>query len=150
MPCITFSGLSSAPSIVRSHDRAGGRAVYGESEALNLRRLSRKVPGPGAELPITYFAHKTANGELTISCRNRHCPKCQGVAARKWLADRQAELLPVSYFHVVYTLPSPLRDVAYQNKRVVYDLLMKAAAETTYLDDLLGYPCRMGSMTWLR
>jgi len=72
------------------------------------------------------------------------------VAARKWLADRQAELLPVSYFHVVYTLPSPLRDVAYQNKRVVYDLLMKAAAETTYLDDLLGYPCRMGSMTWLR
>src|SRR5215472_186927 len=59
MPCITFSGLSSAPSIVRSHDRAGGRAIYGESEALNLRRLSRKVPGPGAELPITYFAHNT-------------------------------------------------------------------------------------------
>src|SRR6202047_2585714 len=65
------------------------------------------------------------------SCRNRHCPKCQGAAAQKWLAEREAELLPVSYFHVVYTLPSQLRDVAYQNKRVIYDLLMKAAAETT-------------------
>ena len=65
------------------------------------------------------------------SCRNRHCPKCQGAAARDWLAAREAELLPVGYFHVVYTLPSQLRDIAYQNKRVVYDLLMKSAAETT-------------------
>jgi hypothetical protein len=65
------------------------------------------------------------------SCRNRHCQKCQGAASRRWLADREADLLPVSYFHVVYTLPSELRDIAYQNKRVVYDLLMKAAAETT-------------------
>jgi len=65
------------------------------------------------------------------SCRNRHCPKCQWAASRRWLADREAELLPLPYFHVVYTLPSRLRDVAYQNKRVVYDLLMKAAAETT-------------------
>jgi hypothetical protein len=65
------------------------------------------------------------------SCRNRHCPKCQGAAARKWLAEREAELLPVGYFHVVYTLPVPLRDIAYQNKRVIYDLLMKASAETT-------------------
>ena len=65
------------------------------------------------------------------SCRNRHCPKCQGAASRKWLAEREAELLPVPYFHVVYTLPSQLRDVAYQNKAVVYGLLMKASAETT-------------------
>ena len=65
------------------------------------------------------------------SCRDRHCPKCQGAAARKWLAEREAELLPVGYFHVVYTLPAPLRDIAYQNKRVIYDLLMKAAAQTT-------------------
>src|SRR4029077_15117841 len=63
--------------------------------------------------------------------RNRHCPKCQTAASRRWLADREAELLPVPYFHVVYTLPSKLRDIAYQNKRLVYDLLMKAAAETT-------------------
>ncbi len=65
------------------------------------------------------------------SCRDRHCPKCQGAASRRWLADREAELLPIPYFHVVYTLPAELRDIAWQNKRVVYDLLIKAAAETT-------------------
>ncbi len=64
------------------------------------------------------------------SCRNRHCPKCQGAAARDWLADRQAELLPVGYFHVVFTLPKQAADIAYQNKRVIYDLLFKASAET--------------------
>jgi hypothetical protein len=64
------------------------------------------------------------------SCRNRHCPKCQGAAARDWLADRQAELLPVGYFHVVLTLPGAIADIAYQNKRVIYDLLFKASAET--------------------
>jgi hypothetical protein len=64
------------------------------------------------------------------SCRNRHCPKCQAVAAREWLADRQAELLPVPYFHVVFTLPGPIAEIAYQNKAVVYDLLLKIAAET--------------------
>src|SRR5262245_53312710 len=53
------------------------------------------------------------------SCRNRHCPKCQGSAARDWLEAREAELLPIGYFHVVYTLPSQLRDIAWQNKRVV-------------------------------
>ena len=63
------------------------------------------------------------------SCRNRHCPKCQAVAAKEWLADRQAELLPVPYFHVVFTLPGPIADIAYQNKAVVYDLLLKTAAE---------------------
>src|ERR1700688_3131664 len=77
------------------------------------------------------------------SCRNRHCPKCQGAAAQKWLAEREAELLPVSYFHVVYTLPSQLRDVAYQNKRVIYDLLMKAAAETTLA--IAADPKRLGA-----
>ena len=64
------------------------------------------------------------------SCRNRHCPKCQGAAAREWLAEREAELLPVGYFHVVFTLPSPIADIAYQNKAVVYDLLLRTAAET--------------------
>ena len=65
------------------------------------------------------------------SCRNRHCPKCQGAAAREWLAEREAELLPVPYFHVVYTLPAAIADIAYQNKAVIYDLLFKASAETT-------------------
>ena len=67
---------------------------------------------------------------MPITCRNRHCPKCQAAAAKEWLAARQAELLPVPYFHVVFTLPGPVADIAYQNKAVVYDLLLKAAAET--------------------
>jgi hypothetical protein len=65
------------------------------------------------------------------SCRNRHCPKCQGAAAREWLAEREAELLPVPYYHLVFTLPAPIADIAYQNKAVIYDLLFKAAAEAT-------------------
>ena len=53
------------------------------------------------------------------SCRNRHCPKCQGAAARDWIEDREAELLPVPYFHVVFTLPSQIGDSAYQNKAMI-------------------------------
>src|SRR4051812_10401893 len=64
------------------------------------------------------------------SCRNRHCPKCQGLARLQWLADRRAELLPVPYFHLVFTLPAPVAAIALANKAVVYDILFKAAAET--------------------
>jgi hypothetical protein len=64
------------------------------------------------------------------SCRNRHCPKCQGAAAREWMEERQAELLPVPYFHIVFTLPAAIADIAYTNKAVIYDLLFKAASET--------------------
>ena len=64
------------------------------------------------------------------SCRNRHCPKCQGVAARTWLAEREADLLPVGYFHVVFTLPAEVADIAFQNKATIYDLLFRAASET--------------------
>ena len=64
------------------------------------------------------------------SCRNRHCPKCQGAAARTWLAEREADLLPVGYFHVVFTLPAEVADIAFQNKAPVYDLLFRAASET--------------------
>ena len=64
------------------------------------------------------------------SCRNRHCPKCQGARAKQWLAEREAELLPVAYFHVVFTVPGAIGDIAYQNKALVYDLLFKAAADT--------------------
>ena len=74
-----------------------------------------------------------ACGHTTIaynSCRNRHCPKCQGAAAREWMAEREAELLPVPYFHVVFTLPAEISDIAYQNKAVIYDLLFKASSET--------------------
>jgi hypothetical protein len=64
------------------------------------------------------------------SCRNRHCPKCQGAAAQRWLEARQAELLPLAYYHVVFTLPAQIGDIAYQNKAAVYDILFKAASET--------------------
>jgi hypothetical protein len=64
------------------------------------------------------------------SCRNRHCPKCQGQARAEWLAARQIELLPAPYFHVVFTLPAPVAAIAFQNKAAVYAILFKAAAET--------------------
>ena len=64
------------------------------------------------------------------SCRNRHCPKCQGAAAKDWLAEREADLLPVPYYHLVFTLPGPIADIAYQNKAVLFDLLFKVSAET--------------------
>jgi hypothetical protein len=64
------------------------------------------------------------------SCRNRHCPKCQGLARAEWLADRQADLLPVPYFHVVFTVPAPIAEIALHNKAVVYGILFAAAAET--------------------
>ncbi len=64
------------------------------------------------------------------SCRNRHCPKCQSSAAQRWLDARQADLLPVDYYHVVFTLPAPIADIAYYNKAVIYGLLFDVAAET--------------------
>ena len=77
------------------------------------------------------------------SCRNRHCPKCQGSAARRWLEDRQADLLPVDYYHLVFTLPAPISDIAYQNKAVIYNLLFKATAET--LLTIAADPKRLGA-----
>ena len=64
------------------------------------------------------------------SCRNRHCSRCQGSAAHRWLEARQADLLPVEYYHLVFTLPAPISDLAYSNKSVIYTILFKAAAET--------------------
>jgi putative transposase/transposase-like zinc-binding protein len=64
------------------------------------------------------------------SCRNRHCPKCQSSAAQRWLEARQAELLPVPYYHVVFTLPAPISAIAYTNKEIIYGLLFDIAAET--------------------
>src|SRR5271163_3714860 len=72
-------------------------------------------------------------GETRIaynSCRNRHCPKCQGLARAQWLADRHAELLPVPYFHLVFTVPAAIAAIALQNKALVYDILFRAAADT--------------------
>ena len=77
------------------------------------------------------------------SCRNRHCPKCQGPARAAWLAERQAELLPVPYFHVVFTLPPPAAEIAFQNKATVYAILFKAAAET--LNTIAADPRHLGA-----
>jgi Putative transposase/Transposase zinc-binding domain len=77
------------------------------------------------------------------SCRNRHCPKCQGAAAKEWLAEREAELLPVPYYHVVFTLPASIADIAYQNKAVIYNLLFKASAET--LTTIAADPKHLGA-----
>src|SRR5450631_2700171 len=77
------------------------------------------------------------------SCRNRHCPRCQGTARSRWLAKRRAELLPVSYFHIVFTLPHELSALALQNKRLLYDLLFRASAAT--LLELAGDPKHLGA-----
>jgi hypothetical protein len=77
------------------------------------------------------------------SCRNRHCPKCQGSAARHWLQARQADLLPVEYYHVVFTLPAPIGELAWYNKSVIYGLLFQAAAET--LRSIAADPKHLGA-----
>jgi Putative transposase/Transposase zinc-binding domain len=81
------------------------------------------------------------------SCRDRHCPKCQGSAARDWLAARQADLLQVEYFHVVFTLPQQIAALAYQNKAVAYGILFEAAAET--LKTIAGDPKHLGAQIGL-
>jgi len=77
------------------------------------------------------------------SCKNRHCPKCQGPAARDWMAARSEDLLPVEYFHLVFTLPAEIAQIAYWNKREVYGLLFKASAETVMT--IAADPKRMGA-----
>jgi hypothetical protein len=77
------------------------------------------------------------------SCRNRHCPKCQGLARAEWLAARQAELLPVPYYHVVFTLPAPAAEIAFQNKRTVYAILFRAAADA--MRDIAADPKHLGA-----
>lgn len=116
--------------------RASG-ARYRESHATTLSRSQRRVMsaiercrtaalGGHVEACDQCDHHRIAYN----SCRNRHCAKCQSLAKAQWLADRQAELLPVPYFHVVFTLPHEIAAMAYHNQRVVYALLFRAAAET--------------------
>src|SRR5271170_2824076 len=88
---------------------------------------------------------------MPITCRNRHCPKCQGAAARAWLTERQDELLPVPYYHLVFTLPTAVADIAYHNKATVYDLLFKASSETlmTIAADPKHLGARVGAISVL-
>lgn len=118
--------------ILRVHGEAFRRAHAGRLSLGQLKVMSAIEACRTAELG-GHVARCDDCERLAVSynsCRNRHCPKCQGQAAKAWLAERQADLLPVPYFHVVFTLPAQIAAIAFQNKAVVYDLLFKAAAET--------------------
>ena len=118
--------------IFRDHGPAWRRAHAGHVSLDQLKVMSAIERCRTAELG-GHVARCADCAYTTIaynSCRNRHCPKCQGAAAKDWLTDREAELLPVPYYHVVFTLPAAIADIAYQNKVVIYDLLFKASAET--------------------
>jgi hypothetical protein len=112
-------------------------AAYRETHAGHLSRGQRRVMGAIETCRSAALGGHVEQcndcGQLRIaynSCRNRHCPKCQGLARAQWLADRQSELLPVPYFHVVFTVPAPIAEIALHNKAVVYGILFTAAAET--------------------
>lgn len=118
--------------IFRRHGDAF-RAVQGSRLSQAQRRVMAAIEACRTAVLGGHVEQCENCGEVRVaynSCRNRHCPKCQGLARAQWLADRRAELLPVPYFHLVFTVPAPLAAIALQNKAVVYDILFKAAAET--------------------
>jgi hypothetical protein len=107
-----------------SHAGALGRAQLRVMRAIELCRTAA-LGGHTEQCDACSYVRVSYN-----SCRNRHCPKCQALARAAWLEARQADLLPVPYFHVVFTIPEPIAAVALQNKRVVYNILFRAAAAT--------------------
>ena len=118
--------------IFRRHGEGWRQARQGHLSLGQLKVMSAIERCRSAELG-GHVLHCRACGHGDIaynSCRNRHCPKCQGNAARRWLKARQADLLPVEYYHVVFTLPAPIAAIAYYNKAVAYKLLFEVAAET--------------------
>jgi Putative transposase/Transposase zinc-binding domain len=138
------SGLEVA-DVFRRHGEAYRRAHDG-----HLGRVERRVMS-AIELCRTAAlgGHTEACSECGLvrcaynSCRNRHCPKCQGQVRAEWLAARQAELLPVPYFHVVFTLPAPVAEIAFQNKERIYAILFRTAAET--LRTIAADPTHLGA-----
>ena len=108
----------------RLHDGHLGRVERRVMSAIALCRTAA-LGGHAESCADCGFVRNAYN-----SCRNRHCPKCQGRARAAWLAARQAELLPVPYFHVVFTMPAPAAEIAFQNKQTVYAILFRTAAET--------------------
>jgi hypothetical protein len=118
--------------IVRHHG-AAYRAAHADGLGRSQRRVLAAVEACRTATLGGHVEQCADCGLVRVaynSCRNRHCPKCQGLARAHWLTDRQAELLPVPYFHVVFTLPAPIAEIAFQNKAVVYDLLFKVAGDT--------------------
>src|SRR5512136_3506259 len=118
--------------ILRDHGAAWreanrGHVSLGQLKVMSAIESCRTAALGGHVARCEDYAHEVI---AYNSCRNRHCPKCQGAAAKEWLAAREADLLPVPYYHVVFTLPAAIADIAYQNKAVLYDLLFKVSAET--------------------
>jgi hypothetical protein len=118
--------------IFRYHGEA-----FRQAHAGHLGRVERRVMGAITACRTAALGGHVEQcddcGTIRIaynSCRNRHCPKCQGLARAQWLANRRAELLPVPYFHLVFTLPAPAGEIAFQNKAVVYAILFRTAAKT--------------------
>jgi hypothetical protein len=131
-----------AADIFRCHDEA-----FRRTHAAHLGRVERRVMAAieACRTPVL-GGHVEQCGDCGLvrcaynSCRNRHCPKCQDLARAEWLEARHAELLPVPYYHVVFTLPPPAAEIAFQNKRVVYAILFRAAAEA--MRDIAADPRR--------
>ena len=131
--------------IFRAHGPAWRTAQRGHLSRAQLQVMSAIEQCRSAALGGHVLACP-ACGQIQIaynSCRNRHCPKCQGRAARRWLAARQVDLLPVEYYHVVFTLPAPISAIAYSNKAVIYGLLFQVAAET--LQTIAADPRHLGA-----
>ena len=131
--------------IFRAHGSAWRRANAGHLSLGQLKVMSAIERCRTAALGGHVAACEDCDHRLIAynSCRNRHCPKCQGAAAKDWLAARQAELLPVPYYHLVFTLPAPIAGIAYHNKAEIYGALFKAAAET--LTTIAADPKHLGA-----
>ncbi len=137
--------LLEVADVFRAHGAAWRKANAGHASLAQLKVMSaiqtcRTAALGGHVERCQDCAHERV---AYNSCRNRHCPKCQGAAARKWLAEREADLLPVAYYHVVFTLPAAVAEIAFQNKAAVYDLLFRAAAET--LTTIAADPKHLGA-----
>jgi len=118
--------------IFRAHGTAFRQAQQSHLSLLQLKAMSAIEQCRSAALGghVLHCPGCARDDIAYNSCRNRHCPKCQASAARRWLEERQADLLPVDYYHVVFTLPAPVSSLAYTNKAVIYRLLFDVAAET--------------------
>ena len=118
--------------IFRAHGSAWRQAQHGHLSLGQLKVMAAIEQCRSAALG-GHVLRCSACAQVAIaynSCRNRHCPKCQANAARRWLEARQADLLPLDYYHLVFTLPAPISAIAYYNKALLYDLLFEVAAET--------------------
>jgi hypothetical protein len=124
-------GALEVADIFRTHGPAWREAQHGHLSLAQLKVMSAIEQCRSAALGGHVLRCEGCGADQVSynSCRNRHCPKCQSSAAQRWLDARQADLLPVEYYHVVFTLPAPIADIAYQNKAALYGLLFDVAAE---------------------